>query len=115
MSISTQVSRVTRRCLRGTIDCTSAIVPSRSKIQYAPTANMNRIPTRISNSVFVTVIAGWRRLAPDGSWRSRLSSALRISCRIPCECSAAWWSSDVEVGTWPIAWSIWVIATGTTR
>ena len=33
MSIRTQVSRVTRRCWRGTRDCTSAIVESRSKIQ----------------------------------------------------------------------------------
>ncbi len=54
---------------------------------------MNRIPTRTSKIVFVTVIAGWRRVVPDGSCRSRLSSALRISCRIPCEWVAAWWSS----------------------
>jgi hypothetical protein len=64
---------------------------------------MNRIPTMISNSVLVTVIAGWRRLVPDGSCRSRLSTALRISCRIPCEWTAAWWSCDCEVGTVPIA------------
>ena len=31
---------------------------------------------------------------PDGSWRSRLSIALRISCRIPREWVAAWWRSD---------------------
>jgi hypothetical protein len=76
---------------------------------------MNRIPTRSSNSVFVTVIAGWRRLVPDGSCRRRLSIALRISCRIPCEWTAAWCSWEREVGTWPIAWSIWVMAAGTTR
>ena len=35
--------------------------------------------------ILVTVTAGWSRLAPDGSCRSRLSSALRISWRAPCE------------------------------
>ena len=43
-SISTHVSRVTRRCFGGTIDCTRPIVRSRSKIQYAPTANMKKMP-----------------------------------------------------------------------
>jgi len=33
---------------------------------------MKTTPTRISNSVVVTVIAGWRRLVPDGSCRSPL-------------------------------------------
>ena len=58
-SISTHVSRVTRRCFGGTIDCTRPIVRSRSKIQYAPTANMKKMPTSTSNAVFVTSSAGW--------------------------------------------------------
>ena len=84
-SISTQVSRVTRRCRSGTTDCTSAIVLSRSKIQYAATANMKKIPTRISNAVFVIVSAGWRSFVPVGSRRRRLSRLVRIVCLIPLE------------------------------
>ena len=115
MSISTHVSRVTRRCRRGTIDWISAIALSRSKIQYAPTAKTKTMPTSTSNAVFVALIAGWRRLVPDGSCRSRLSIALRIAWRRPCEWVAAWWSCFVVVGTVPIALCTCVIATGTTR
>src|SRR5579862_6479067 len=64
-----------RLCLRGDSDCTSAIVLSRSKIQYAATANMKKMPTSASNAVFVTVSAGWTSALPEGSLQPLVDAA----------------------------------------
>ena len=75
---------------------------------------MKKIPIRTSNAVFVMVIAGWTSPVPEGSFFRRFSSPTRISCLIPCEVLAAFFSSALEVGTLPTAWLICVIARGTT-
>ena len=79
------MSRVTRRWRRGTSDCTSPIPRSRSKIQYAPTANMKKMPISTSNAVRVTETARWTMLPADGSLLSRFWRPRRISRLIPVD------------------------------
>ena len=65
-SISSQVSRTTRRCSRATSEETKPIALSRSKIQYAAVAKTKKIPTSTSKALVPTVTAVWTSAARRG-------------------------------------------------
>ena len=56
---ASKVKELRERTQAGMSDCTRPIVRSRSKIQYAPTANMKKMPMITSNAVFVAETSGW--------------------------------------------------------